>query len=70
MVIFFTARILQRIQKYLPQNHPKNDRKSSPNTFFSARVAEGNSDILFVYLFFVAEFPDRLKNRPLYFGIF
>ena len=48
----------------------KNDRKSSPNTFFSARVAQGNSDILFVYLFFVAEFPDRLKNRRLYFGIF
>ena len=60
----------QGIQKYIPRNHPKSARKSSPNTFFSARVAEGNSDILFVYLFFVAEFPDRLTNRWFYLGIF
>ena len=57
---------LQRIQKYHPQNRPWSARKSSPNTFFSARVAEGNSDILFVYLFCVAEFPDGLKKPAIF----
>ena len=35
----------QRIQFCHPQGHPQRARKSSPNTFFSARVAGGNFHI-------------------------
>ena len=47
-IICGTARILQRIQKCHSQVHPQRAKKSSPNTFISAHVAEGN---FFVYLF-------------------
>ena len=57
---------LQRIQKYHPQNRPWSARKSSPNTFFSARVAGGNSPFLLLLIFFIAAFPDwEYKNAPI-----
>ena len=44
-VIYDTAKILQRIQFCHPQGHPRSPWKSSPYTFFSARVAGGNFHI-------------------------
>ena len=43
---------LQRIQKFLPQGHSWSARKSSPNTFSSARVAGRNSPFLLLLIFF------------------